>query len=163
MRLAGVRPSIAPASWYVRFCPCPAAVDKANVHTPTQRSRNMAAIRERNTRPEKVVRSILHRAGFRFRLYRSDLPAKPDIILPKYRTVVLVHGCFWHMHKCRYGRVIPVQNGEFWRVKRTGNVTRDKNAQAKLRRMGWRVVVVWECWTRDPERVENLLRKALAP
>jgi DNA mismatch endonuclease, patch repair protein len=132
-----------------------------DVHTSQQRSNNMAAIRSANTRPERLVRSILHRAGFRFRLHRIDLPAKPDIVLPRHNTIILVHGCFWHMHKCKYGMVSPVQNADFWSRKRSANVVRDKKAKNKLKKLGWRVLIVWECWTRDPVRIEDFLTRTL--
>ena len=85
----------------------------ADVHTPEQRSRNMAAIRGGDTKPEMRVRALLHALGYRFRLHRKDLPGKPDIVLPKYRTVIFVHGCFWHCHDCRYGSVVPSTRADF--------------------------------------------------
>jgi DNA mismatch endonuclease, patch repair protein len=131
-----------------------------DVHTREQRSRNMAAIRSTNTKPEMRVRSALHAMGFRFRLHRKDLPGRPDIVLPKYRTVIFVHGCFWHCHRCKYGSVTPVTRAEFWEAKRGGNVARDRANRAKLRKDGWRVVVLWECEVRTAvaaqEKVEKL-------
>jgi DNA mismatch endonuclease (patch repair protein) len=108
----------------------------------------MAAIRSRNTKPEVRVRRVLHAMGFRFRLHRKDLPGKPDIVLPKFRTAIFVHGCFWHCHRCKYGSVVPATRAEFWAAKRGGNVARDRKHVAALRRLGWRVVVVWECEVR---------------
>lgn len=122
-----------------------------DVHTPEQRSRNMAAIRSTNTKPEMRVRSALHALGFRFRLHRKDLPGRPDIVLPKHRTVVFVHGCFWHCHRCKYGSVVPATRADFWAAKRQGNVARDRASAAALRRMGWRVAVLWECEVRTEE------------
>ncbi len=119
-----------------------------DVHNPETRSRNMAAIRSVNTKPEMRVRSVLHAMGFRFRLHRKDLPGRPDIVLPKYRTVVFVHGCFWHCHRCKYGSVIPATRADFWAAKRQGNVARDRAHRAALRKLGWRVVVLWECEVR---------------
>jgi DNA mismatch endonuclease (patch repair protein) len=120
----------------------------------------MAAIRSRNTKPEVRVRRVLHAMGFRFRLHRKDLPGKPDIVLPKFRTAIFVHGCFWHCHRCKYGSVVPVTRAEFWAAKRGGNVARDRKHVAALRRLGWRVVVVWECEVRTDSaalaRVEKL-------
>ena len=116
-----------------------------DVHSPATRSRNMAAIRSANTKPELRVRSALHALGFRFRLHRKDLPGRPDIVLPKYRTVIFVHGCFWHCHRCKYGSVVPATRAEFWAAKRAGNVARDRRNAAALRRLGWRVIVLWEC------------------
>lgn len=109
------------------------------------RSRNMAAIRGRDTSPELRVRSLLHRLGYRFRLHRRDLPGSPDIVLPRHRTVVFVHGCFWHRHPgCRYATT-PKTREEFWTRKFEQNVERDRRQQQQLREMGWSVMVVWEC------------------
>ena len=135
-----------------------------DVHTPQQRSFNMSRIRDRDTKPELIVRSLVHRMGFRFRLHRKDLPGKPDIVLPRHHKVILVHGCFWHLHRCRYGRVVPKTNAEFWQAKRTGNVQRDRRNLKALRDAGWKTLVVWECWTRDVEsrlipRLEQFLRQ----
>lgn len=113
------------------------------------RSKNMAAIRGRNTTPELRVRSLLHRLGYRFRLHLGDLPGSPDVVLPKYRTVVFVHGCFWHRHPgCRYATT-PRNRAEFWERKFEQNVERDRRQQEQLIAMGWRVMVVWECELRD--------------
>lgn len=128
-----------------------------DVHTSEQRSRNMAAIRGKNTKPEMRVRSILHSLGYRYRLYRKDLPGKPDIVLPKFRTVVFVHGCFWHCHDCKYGSVKPATRAGFWDKKRKENVERDKKANHALRELGWKVKVIWECETRSPESLHRLL------
>ena len=122
-----------------------------DVHTREQRSSNMAAIRSANTRPEMRVRSALHQLGFRFRLHRKDLPGRPDIVLPKHRTAVFVHGCFWHCHRCKYGSVVPATRAEFWAEKRGGNVARDRRNAAALRKLGWRVLVLWECEVRTEE------------
>jgi DNA mismatch endonuclease, patch repair protein len=109
----------------------------------------MSGIRGKNTRPEMIVRRFLHAQGFRYRLHSGSLPGKPDIVLPKYRTVVQVNGCFWHHHaKCRYVRM-PKTNPDFWRTKIMSNVARDRVNMAKLESLGWRTVVVWECETRD--------------
>ena len=112
----------------------------------------MSRIRGKDTCPEKQVRSALHRAGYRFRLHRKDLPGHPDIVLPKYRTVVFVHGCFWHRHKgCRFAYT-PKSRTAFWNEKFQDNIKRDcRNARA-LRTLGWRVVTVWECEAALPER-----------
>ena len=133
----------------------------ADVLTPTQRSRCMSCIRSKNTKPEILVRSMLHRMGFRFRLHRKDLPGRPDIVLPRYRAVVLVHGCFWHKHRCKYGRVTPKTNATFWEDKRNANVERDKKNILALRRKGWRVLVIWECWLSSPLKVEQRIRSFL--
>jgi DNA mismatch endonuclease, patch repair protein len=129
----------------------------ADVHNKEQRSRNMAAIRGRDTKPELIVRRIVHRLGFRFRLHRRDLPGRPDLVLPRHRAVIFVHGCFWHQHDCRYGRVVPVTRAEFWKSKRDENVARDRRNVAALRRNGWRVLITWECWTRESASIEARL------
>ncbi len=133
-----------------------------DVHTPEQRSRNMASIQAKDTKPEMIVRSIVHRSGFRYRLHRRDLPGKPDLVFPGLQKIIFVHGCFWHMHRCRYGKVTPATNAKFWQKKRTSNVDRDRKNRRKLRRMGWDVMVVWECWTRDEETLEARLIEFLA-
>lgn len=104
----------------------------------------MSAIRGRDTKPELTVRRALHSHGLRFRLHSAHLPGRPDIILARHRAVVFVHGCFWHMHSCRYF-VWPKSRAEFWRSKILANVSRDKANYRALRRLGWRVFVVWEC------------------
>ena len=115
-----------------------------------ERSRNMAAIRGKNTAPELAVRRILHAMGLRFRLHRKDLPGRPDIVLPRHRTVVFVHGCFWHRHEgCSY-TTTPKTRQEFWQAKFDGNVARDRRNQADLVQLSWRVLVVWECELRKP-------------
>jgi DNA mismatch endonuclease (patch repair protein) len=132
-----------------------------DVHTREQRSRNMAAIRGKDTKPEVLVRSVLHALGYRFRLYRKDLPGKPDIVLPKYRLVIFVHGCFWHSHSCRYGSVVPATRPEFWSSKRIGTTKRDTKKTEALQALGWRVSVIWECETKDPIALETMLKKYL--
>jgi DNA mismatch endonuclease, patch repair protein len=122
-----------------------------DVHNAQQRSYNMSRIRGKDTKPEMIVRSLIHRMGFRFRLHRKDLPGKPDVVLPRHRKVILVHGCFWHLHRCRFGRVVPKTNTEFWQEKRQGTVARDKRNVKALREAEWKVLVLWECWTRNPE------------
>jgi len=134
----------------------------SDVHTPEQRRRNMAAIRSKDTRPEKLVRKLIHGWGFRFRLHRKDLPGKPDIVLPKFQKVIFVNGCFWHMHNCRYGRVVPKTNSKFWQDKRLLNVKRDKKNKRLLRSMRWKYLIVWECQTRKMEKLEGLLLNFLA-
>jgi DNA mismatch endonuclease, patch repair protein len=113
-----------------------------------KRSALMSRVRSRNSAPEMQVRSALHGAGFRFRLHRRDLPGKPDIVLPKYRAVVLVHGCFWHQHRNCKKTTLPKQNASFWAKKLRSNVLRDRRVQRRLRDLGWRVIVVWECEVR---------------
>ena len=125
----------------------------SDVHSPQQRSFNMSRIRGTDTKPEMIVRSIVHQMGFRFRLHRKDLAGKPDIVLPRHRKIIFVHGCFWHMHRCRYGKVVPKTNAEFWQNKRRGNVERDKRNRKALKNEQWQVLTIWECWTRDAEQL----------
>jgi DNA mismatch endonuclease (patch repair protein) len=116
------------------------------------RSWNMSRIRSRDTGPELLVRSALHRAGYRFRLHSKDLPGRPDIVLPKYHTVVFVHGCFWHRHKgCRFAYT-PKSRVAFWNDKFASNIERDRRNSEALRKLGWRVLTVWECQATSPER-----------
>lgn len=122
--------------------------------TAEQRSFNMSRIRGRDTKPEMVVRRMLHALGFRFRLHRADLPGKPDIVLSKWRTVVFVHGCFWHGDHCDLFRW-PATRQEFWRAKIESNVTRDHAAIEKLLAAGWRVVTVWECALKGKKRLDS--------
>jgi DNA mismatch endonuclease (patch repair protein) len=130
---------------------------------PERRSWNMSRIRGRDTRPEVTVRSVLHRLGFRFRLHRRDLPGRPDIVLARHRTVVLVHGCFWHRHpRCRFA-YSPKTNVHFWNQKFMANVRRDRWDRRRLRGLGWRVVVVWECQTAVRAALALRLGAALQP
>lgn len=125
------------------------------------RSRNMAAIRRSDTVPELLVRSMLHRLGFRFRVHRRDLPGTPDIVLPRYRTVIFVNGCFWHRHTdCRFSAT-PKTRREFWEKKFTQNIERDQRQQEELIAMNWRVIVVWECELRNPELLQERLVRLL--
>ncbi len=122
----------------------------------------MSRIKGKDTKPEKTVRSILHKNGFRFRLNSNDLPGKPDIVLPKYRSVILVHGCFWHRHsRCKFA-YNPKSRAKFWQNKFSENVERDKFVKKKLRKEGWKVIVVWECETKNPETLKNRLSKYLS-
>lgn len=117
----------------------------------------MGRIQGRDTAPEVQVRSILHRAGYRFRLHRKDLPGRPDIVLSKYRTVVFVHGCFWHRHSGCSNCSMPKSNTEFWEIKFSGNVERDRRNVAKLHESGWNVIIVWECELASPDKLRNRL------
>lgn len=112
--------------------------------TTEQRHRNMVAIKGSNTAPELVVRKLLHRLGYRFRLHDRKLPGTPDIVLPRFHTVVMVHGCFWHMHGCRHTK-IPATRRDFWIRKLEGNRSRDQRQEIKLKASGWNVITVWEC------------------
>ena len=124
--------------------------------SPSRRSWNMSQIKCRNTAPELKVRSALHRAGFRFRLHRRDLPGTPDIVLPRYRTVIFVHGCFWHRHEgCKFAYT-PKSRTEFWEEKFSRNMERDRRKILQLQQAGWNVEIIWECETTD---VVNLSRR----
>ena len=112
------------------------------------RSRMMAGIQGKNTRPELFLRKALHAMGFRYRLGGEGLPGKPDIIFPKRRVVIFVHGCFWHMHECKYFKW-PTTNPQFWCEKLDGNFQRDKRVAAELQSKGWTVLTVWECELRE--------------
>lgn len=117
----------------------------ADIKDQASRSRNMSAIRGADTKPEMMVRRGLHALGLRFRLHGRDLPGRPDLVLPKHRAVVFVHGCFWHRHPdCRYATT-PATRPEFWEAKFASNVTRDAKARSDLLAAGWRVATVWEC------------------
>ena len=123
------------------------------------RSRMMSSIRGKDTQPELIVRRYLHACGFRFRLHRKDLPGRPDLVLPKWRVALFVHGCFWHGHqKCRYFR-LPNTRHEFWKAKIQGNRIRDIRAEKRLSEQGWHVLTIWECALRDC-RKEALLQLA---
>ena len=114
-----------------------------------QRSRNMSAIKSKNTKPEIAVRKMLHALGYRFRLHRKDLPGSPDIVLPKYKTVIFVHGCFWHRHEnCKFAST-PKTRNEFWENKFNENMKRDKNNFKELKKLNWNLLVIWECETKN--------------
>lgn len=120
----------------------------ADIVDSKTRSRMMAGIRGKNTKPEVKVRQALHAAGYRYRLHRADLPGKPDIVLPSRRAVVFVHGCFWHRHKGCPAATTPTTRPEFWQAKLSGNVERDERNIGLLREQGWAVHIVWECQTK---------------
>ena len=121
-----------------------------------QRSRNMSAIKSKNTKPEIIVRKLLHSKGYRFRLHKKDLPGSPDIVLPKYKTVIFVHGCFWHRHQnCKYASN-PKTRREFWEKKFKENIERDKKTQEKLQNLGWKTKIVWEC---EIKKQDKLIKK----
>lgn len=118
----------------------------------------MSMIKGKDTKPELLVRKFLHGHGFRFRLHRKDLPGKPDIALLKYRTIIFIHGCFWHAHEgCRYFK-LPKTRSEWWKEKLLANRDRDDKAVHRLVEMGWKVIVLWECELKKDEREERLSR-----
>ncbi|MBS3910706.1 MAG: DNA mismatch endonuclease Vsr [Hydrogenophaga sp.] len=119
-----------------------------DIVNPATRSRMMSGIKGKNTKPELQVRRLLHKRGFRFRLHRKDLAGKPDLVLPRYKAVLFVHGCFWHGHSCKYFRW-PSSHPEFWRTKIGRNQSNDAAVMSALLLAGWRVAVVWECALRS--------------
>ena len=130
----------------------------ADVHTPKQRSYNMSRIRNKDTKPEELVRKYLFAQGFRYRKNDARLPGKPDIVLPKYKTVIFVNGCFWHKHEgCKYF-VWPQNNADFWKKKIESNVVRDTKNYQLLEDLGWNVLTVWECELKSNCRVETFER-----
>lgn len=122
----------------------------------------MSHIRSKNTKPEILVRRFLFAHGFRFRLHRKDLPGKPDIVLPKYKTVIFINGCFWHGHEgCKYAS-IPETNSDFWQSKISGNIERDKSTYSKLYSLGWRVIEIWQCQLKPKTKdhtLNNLIKE----
>jgi DNA mismatch endonuclease (patch repair protein) len=126
------------------------------------RSANMRAIRSKDTKPEKIVRSMLHRLGYRFRLHSRDLPGHPDLVFASRRKVIFVNGCFWHMHDCSKGQRAPLTNAEFWRTKRQRTVDRDSKALRALTASGWKAYVVWECALKDLTALQNQLEQFLS-
>lgn len=131
----------------------------ADFLSPLQRSERMSRIRGKNTKPEVIVRRLLHAAGFRFRLHVSALTGRPDIVLPRYKSIVLVHGCFWHRHAGCAIATTPKSNVAFWRKKFEGNVKRDRGNRAKLRKLGWSVFVIWECQVSSAAKSEATAKK----
>lgn len=129
----------------------------ADVFSPPKRQEIMRHVKSKNTAPEVKLRSLLHKNGFRFRLNRKDLPGKPDIVLPKYKAVIFVHGCFWHGHSCSRGHR-PQTNIDFWNHKIGSNIARDKKDIELLEAQGWRVLVVWQCEIKKKNE-EQLLAK----
>jgi len=129
--------------------------------TEEQHKRNMTAIKSRHTKPELIVRSIVHRLGFRFRLHDKKLPGKPDIVLPRHKKIVLVHRCFWHMHNCKRGSVTPKTDVEYWQTKRFRNVARDKENLKFYKAESWRTLTIWECEMKDTIKLENKIKTFL--
>lgn len=128
--------------------------------TKQQRSACMARIRSTNTQPELTVRRALHAAGYRFRLHRRDLPGKPDIVLPRHRLAIFVHGCFWHGHTCKDGRR-PRSNEGYWNPKLDRNLARDARRRQELSELGWKAVTVWACTVKDVDEALRTVQEAL--
>lgn len=132
-----------------------------DVYSKSTRSYVMSRIASKDTKPEKIVRSILHRNGYRFRLFSNNLPGHPDIVMPKHRTVIFVNGCFWHQHKrCKLSKN-PKSNRSYWEPKLKRNVERDKKQKAQLKKEGWTVIVIWECVAYSEKRLLQQLSKHL--
>ena len=130
----------------------------ADVHNKETRSFNMSRIKGKNTKPEMLVRQFLHAKGFRYRLHVKDLPGKPDIVLPKYKTVIFIQGCFWHGHdQCKY-YVVPKTKTDWWLTKINGNKAKDITNIELLRKEGWRVIEIWECELKPALRADTLNR-----
>jgi DNA mismatch endonuclease (patch repair protein) len=127
--------------------------------TPAERSAVMRRVRGKDTEPEMVVRRMIHRMGLRYALHRRDLPGNPDLVFVSRARIVFVHGCFWHGHSCRSGRNRPSSNRGYWIPKLERNCARDRANQRALRRAGWRVLTIWECETRKPERLRARLER----
>jgi DNA mismatch endonuclease (patch repair protein) len=145
--------------------PNPASLSELNTmdtRTPEQRSRIMRSVRSKHTGPEMTVRRLVHSMGYRFRLHRKDLPGSPDLVLVRYRAAIFVHGCFWHGHTCKKGR-LPRTRLDFWVPKIQNNQRRDAASVAVLRAQGWRVLTIWQCETGDPKSLERRIRKLLQP
>lgn len=132
-----------------------------DVFDKTKRSWIMARVKNKDTAPEITVRSIVHRLGFRFKKNRTDLPGRPDIVLPRHRKVIFVHGCFWHGHKNCKRAARPSSNETFWHKKLDVNIARDKKNAQTLRREGWKVMTVWQCRIRDENRLVNRIESFL--
>lgn len=129
--------------------------------TPERRSDNMRRVKGRDTKPEILVRSLVHRMGFRFRLHRSDLPGRPDLAFSSRKAVIFVHGCFWHQHKGCNRATLPQTNTAFWVAKLSKNAKRDEKQLRELRAGGWRTLVIWECETKDVPRLSAKLKRFL--
>ena len=135
----------------------------ADDRSPSERSLNMSRIRSRDTTPELRVRSLLHRAGYRYRLHVKQMPGKPDIVMPRHHTAIFVNGCFWHRHpNCRYATT-PKTNVDYWKQKFERNIARDQITYSRLTNDGWTVIVIWECQTRDKERLATLIQEIMPP
>lgn len=131
--------------------------------TPEQRSYCMARIRDKNTKPEIIVRKLVYALGYRYRLHVSNLPGKPDLVFRKPKKVIFVQGCFWHRHSCRFGKVKPKQNRKYWETKFSKNVARDKANIKKLKKEGWQIKEIWECQIRRSDFLIKILQRFLSP
>lgn len=132
--------------------------DKISVQ---RRSANMRAIRSKNTSPEILVRRLIHKLGYRFRLHKKDLPGKPDLVFPARKKVIFVHGCYWHGHGCKVGGTGAKSNRSYWRPKIAGNKSRDAQHLSELKRMGWKAFIIWECETKNTVRAASRIKRFL--
>lgn len=133
----------------------------ADIVSRSKRKEMMSSVKQRHTKPEITVRKLLHRLGYRFRLYSKKLPGTPDIVLPKYKSVIFVHGCFWHQHEgCRKSRR-PTSNVEFWNEKLDKNIERDNRKESELKSLGWKVLTIWDCEIKDEDLLIEKIKKFL--
>lgn len=130
-----------------------------DVLTPKQRQYCMSRIKGKNTKPEIIVRKLAHALGYRFRLHDNKLPGSPDLVFAGRRKIIFVHGCFWHRHNCKFGRVTPNTRKEFWSKKLSGNKSRDRKNERQLEHLGWSILVIWECETLNKNKVDKLILK----
>jgi len=148
------------AGWHSRHANSDQVVIVADTFTKSERSRIMAAVKSKDTAPERLVRRLVHSLGFRYRLHDRSLPGTPDLVFPRLRKIINVSGCFWHMHGCAHCR-IPSSHRRYWNAKLRRNAARDKRVQRSLRRAGWGVMVIWECQTR-PALLQRLRARIIA-
>ena len=132
-----------------------------DVLTREHRRRCMSAIKGKDTVPEMIVRRMVHAMGFRYHLHVRSLPGHPDLVFPKRKKIILVHGCFWHRHNCKLGRVIPATRTEFWKKKLNTNKQRDHHNCEVLRSLGWDVLILWECWIKNQHRLQSRIMRFL--
>lgn len=132
----------------------------ADIFSTSKRSQIMASISGKDTKPERLVRSRLFKEGFRFRKNVKTLPGKPDIVLPKHKTIVLIHGCFWHGHKCKKA-TRPTSNIEFWNSKIQSNINRDKRVKMELKKSGWQVITIWDCKLTNRGSLDKTMNKLI--
>ena len=132
-----------------------------DMFSPAQRSWIMSQVHSQHTKPELLVRSLVHRLGYRFRLHRKDLPSAPDLVFPARRKVIFVHGCFWHGHPCPRGARLPKANADYWREKIARNCKRDRRHQRRLRQLGWSILVLWECQLHNQQQIAARLTRFL--
>ncbi len=136
-------------------------IKMTDVYSKKKRSKIMSMVKEKDTKPEKVVRSLIHSLGYRYRLHRKDLPGKPDIVFKKYKKVIFVHGCFWHDHQCDRGKRIPKSNTQYWLDKKRKNRIREKKNIKLLKSMGWDCLIIWECEIKNLGEIQSRITSFL--